>query len=63
MVRKVATINAIIMFISAYFTAQTTALTKVDSRFGGEGGVGGEIYENGGKRGDAHICTFQIFDM
>ena len=53
-------------FISVYFTAQTTALIKINSRLEGWGGIwggGGRIYENGEKRGDAHICTSPNFDM
>ena len=65
MVRKVGIVHEIIVFISVYFTAQTTALTKINT---GWGGVGGGILGMGvgfrkmGEKGMMHIFAHhQIF--
>ena len=56
--RKVAIVYEIIVFISVYFTAQTTALTKINS---GWGDGGGELRKMRGK-GVMHIFAHhQIF--
>ena len=39
MVRKVGIVHEIIVFISVYFTAQTTALTKINMGWGGWRGL------------------------
>ena len=47
MVRKVGIVHEIIVFISVYFTAQTTALTKINSGLGSaypnKWGVGDQV--------------------